>query len=166
MYPPLCLPLMSDSISVKPESCKREDAKKPCLRIPDSLCSPHICMGTIAPNYPCTTMSAWQNTDGSYKRQNCIPATLGEITYIAMDNITKVHHCTVSAEPPHSFNMLLEGLPITVIIIVIKVLVIHILKSHFFLLSCLFLQIDKVEHVKAIIIAYIKHEIVPNNYNS
>lgn len=60
MYPPLCLSLVSAPISVRPESCNKDDAKNPCLKIPDSLCSPHICTEIIAPNYPSTTMSLYK----------------------------------------------------------------------------------------------------------
>lgn len=39
--PPLYLPFSSLSIPWSPASLEKGDAKNPCLRISDSLCSPH-----------------------------------------------------------------------------------------------------------------------------
>ena len=59
-----------------------------------------------------------------------------------MDNVIKVNHCTIGAEPLLNFHMLLCRLPVAIIILIIKeiLVVIHILESHFFLLPCFFLQ--------------------------
>ena len=59
-----------------------------------------------------------------------------------MDNVIKVNHCTIGAEPLLNFYTLLCRLPVAIIILIIKeiLVVIHILESHFFLLPCFFLQ--------------------------
>lgn len=42
---PLSVLFISSSVFKKFESCTNEGAKNPCLRIADSLCSPHDCKG-------------------------------------------------------------------------------------------------------------------------
>ena len=46
MQPPLCFSLISNSKSVRSALGNKGEAKNPCLKIPDSICSPHIYIKT------------------------------------------------------------------------------------------------------------------------
>ena len=57
---PLRNSFICDSTQGRFASCSKGDAKNPCFKIPDSLCSPHIYMEKMTPNHPSTSMSPLQ----------------------------------------------------------------------------------------------------------